>query len=146
MKKTKIQLIFTLILVMLAAAMMTASAQEIAKNDSKASTKAEAKPDPMELTVEEKALLRPIFEDFNKWNGKANDAAVALDKSVTASSTEIENLQLLLAAKDLRQARLELQKLRVQFVAWEKEGKEKRKCEECRFDEAIGKFIKSSSK
>lgn len=143
MKETRIQYILTMALAFLAAFVLAANAQDVAKNDAKTPPKAE-KPDPMALTPEEGALLRPIFDDFNKWNQKLNAASELLDKSEDAASPEIEGLQLQLAAKDIRAARKEIRRLRVKYAEWEAEGKKKRACEDCRFDETIGKFIKVS--
>jgi len=143
MKQTRIEILLTLALAFLAALALTATAnaQDVAKNDAKPA-KAESKPDPMALTPEESVLLRPIFDDFNKLTAKLNAAMVRLDKSEDAASSEIELLQIENAAKDIRAVRKEMRNVEAKYVAWEKEAKAKRQCDDCRFDQIVGKFIK----
>lgn len=99
----------------------------------------EFKPD---LTPEEGALLRPLIDEFNKWSQKLNAAGELLDKSEAAASPEVESLQIQLAAKDIRTARKELQRLRGEFGKWEAEIKKNHDSAECRFDEMTGKLVK----
>lgn len=141
MKQTRIQLVLTLALAFLAAFTLAVNAQDVAKNDPKSTAKAE-KPDAMALTPEEGAQLKPIFDEFNKLAAKLNAAMVRLDKSEDAASPELEMLVIENAAKDIRAARKEMRNTEAKYVQWEKEAKARRNCEDCRYDQVVGKFIK----
>lgn len=141
MKQTRIQLVLTLALAFLAAFTLAVNAQDVAKNDPKPMAKAE-KPDAMALTPEEGAQLKPIFDEFNKLAAKLNAAMVRLDKSEDAASPELEMLVIENAAKDIRAARKEMRNTEAKYVQWEKEAKARRNCEDCRYDQVVGKFIK----
>lgn len=141
MKQTRIQLVLTLALAFLAAFTLAVNAQDVAKNDPKPTAKAE-KPDAMALTPEEGAQLKPIFDEFNKLAAKLNAAMVRLDKSEDAASPELEMLVIENAAKDIRAARKEMRNTEAKYVQWEKEAKARRNCEDCRYDQVVGKFIK----
>lgn len=95
-----------------------------------------------ELTPEESALLNPVIADFNKWSAKLNAAGEQLDKSESASSPEVESLQIQLAAKDIRAARKELKRVQGEYQKWEAEVKKNHDCADCRFDETTGKLLK----
>lgn len=116
--------------------------KQVAKNDTPRPVASKAKEFKPELTPEEGALLRPVIDEFNKWSARLNAASEQLDKSDAAASPEIENLQIQLAAKDIRAARKELIRLRGEFAKWEAEIKRNHDCQDCRFDEVSGKLVK----
>jgi hypothetical protein len=122
---------------------LPAFAQDVAKNDPpKAGAKKDEKPDPMAVTAEESALLQPVIADFTKWQGKLNAAHKALVETRAASSPEVEALKVTIAAKDIREALEGLSATRADYQKWEKEMKDKRNCQDCKFDEQSGKFVK----
>lgn len=113
------------------------------KNSSTSTAKTDKeKVDPLVPTAEESALMQPVIVEFEDAGKRLNDAHTALAKTLTEKTPEVEELKILLAAKDARTALVRLNAARNQFAQWVTTLKKRAGCEDCAFDEKQWKLVK----
>lgn len=98
--------------------------------------------DPLVPTAEESALMQPVIVEFEDAGKRLNDAHMALVKTLAEKAPEVEDLKILLAAKDARTALARLNAARNQFAQWVVTLKKRAGCEDCTFDEKQWKLVK----
>lgn len=113
------------------------------KNSSTSTVKTDKeKVDPLVPTAEESALMQPVIVEFEDAGKRLNDAHTALAKTLSEKTPEVEELKILLAAKDARTALVRLNAARNQFAQWVATLKKRAGCEDCAFDEKQWKLVK----
>ncbi len=134
----------SLFLLILAATPVFAQQQPPAVKNSPAPTsKADKeKADPLVPTAEESALMQPVVAEFEDAGKRLNDAHNALAKTLSEKTPEVEELKILLAAKDARIALVRLNSARSQFAQWVATLKKRAGCEDCSFDEKQWRLVK----
>lgn len=100
------------------------------------------KADPLVPTAEESALMQPVIAEFEDAGKRLNDAHTALAKTLSEKTPEVEELKILLAAKDARVALVRLNSARTQFAQWVATLKKRAGCEDCAFDEKQWRLVK----
>lgn len=142
------KLIFTTLLLLILAALPVFAQQQPAavKNAPSPTAKPDKeKVDPLAPTAEESALMQPVIAEFEDAGKRLNDAHTALAKTLSEKTPEVEDLKILLAAKDARTALLRLNTARNQFAQWVATLKKRAGCEDCVFDEKQWKLVKSAA-
>ncbi len=139
-----IRLLLAAVLMLTLSTLVFAQQQPAAvKNSATPTTKSDKeKVDPFVPTAEESALMQPVIAEFEDAGKRLNDAHTALAKTLSEKVPEVEELKILLAAKDARVALVRLNAARNQFAQWVATLKKRASCDECLFDEKQWKLVK----
>ncbi len=146
MNQCVIRLFFAATLVLMLSILALAQQSPVAKNSATSTAKPDKKTvDPLVPTAEESALMQPVVAEFEDAGKRLNDAHIALAKTLSEKAPEVEELKILLAAKDARAALVRLNAARNQFAQWVATLKKRAGCEDCLFDEKEWRLVKPSA-